>query len=80
MSCACRHLLRIHQQQSQDVGKEGMDVTTMIHKLMASNVKQWTDTRAARTSISSLLAHDPAFLRIRPGVYVLKALLTDEVR
>lgn len=51
----------------------------MIHRLMADNVKQWNDTRTARTSISSQLAHDPAFMRLRPGVFALKPLLTDEV-
>ncbi len=51
----------------------------MIVKLMSSGTKQWTDTRSARTSLSSLLTHDPAFLRLQPGVYALKALVSDEV-
>lgn len=76
----CAEKQHQNTQTKQNMGSQGMDVTTMIQRLMADNVKQWTDTRTARTSISSQLAHDPAFVRMRPGVYALKALLTDEVR
>lgn len=61
-------------------GPEGLPVTE-IYACLADKgaTSAWPDPRAAKSSIASTCAHDPAFVRLKQGVFALRALVPQEV-
>jgi hypothetical protein len=63
-----------------EAGSKGMAVAEIYAAMQRRGMaSQWSDPRAAKSSIASSCAHDAAFVRIRQGVFALRACLPQSM-
>ena len=63
-----------------EAGANGMAVADIYAAMQKRGMgSQWSDPRAAKSSIASSCAHDPAFVRIKQGVFALRACLSQSM-
>ncbi len=58
----------------RDAGPDGAGLSEIIDGLAERGVKTWEEARIAKSSIASTCGHDPAFMRVGPGTFALRAI------
>ncbi|KAL6770363.1 hypothetical protein ACKKBG_A34655 [Auxenochlorella protothecoides x Auxenochlorella symbiontica] len=62
----------------RDAGPAGLTIVDAAGRIVDAGLRAWDDTRAARNSVASTCGHDPAFVRVGPGRFALRALVPLE--